>query len=204
MTNRDFAFDVDIGEEGALIVDAERENAVLIWGTKGGAEECAVLVNGDRLKSEAVKGGKHGELKLERVVGGEDEGHIRVVGVLGELDGECLLRATLGEAQGPRSGETYDVVFDAIDFRIEIAQLGHAAVTFGVDGDGAQVMLNSANFQNAGLHKCPSSNLFGKSAVCSRGLRCVPNFDVRIEPLVLEGLNRPEHCKASRVPCLHS
>ena len=90
MTNRDFAFDVDVGEEGALVVDAERENAVLIWSTKGGAEECAVWGTGDRLESEAVKGGEHGELKLESVVRAEDEGHIVVVGVFGELDGECL------------------------------------------------------------------------------------------------------------------
>ena len=92
MTNCDFAFDVDVGKEGALVVDAERENAVLIWSTKSGAEECAVWGNGDRLESEAVKRGEHGELKLEGVAGGEDEGYVVVVGVFGELNGECLCK----------------------------------------------------------------------------------------------------------------
>lgn len=88
---------LDVGEEGALVIDLEVEDAVLIGkferdGVSRGFGGGVGLVEGQR---QAVEGGEHGELELEDVVGGEGEGGPLVVGVFREGDGVGLALSPL-------------------------------------------------------------------------------------------------------------
>ena len=74
-----FALDVDVGEEWSLVVDAEGENAVLIGGAEGGAEDGAVGGVGDWLKIEAFEGGEHREFELDGVGRVDLQGRVMVV-----------------------------------------------------------------------------------------------------------------------------
>ena len=89
VANRDGVLLLDIGEEGALVVDLEVEDAVLIGQHKGGCVGGGILGRAGLVKGKgkAVEGRKHAELELEHIVGGDVEGGPGVVGVLGEGDG---------------------------------------------------------------------------------------------------------------------
>ncbi len=81
---------LDIGEEGALVVDLEVEDAVLVGeleggGVGGGGVGGVGGVGGER---EAVEGGEHGEFELEGVRGGEGERGPGGPGVFRE--GDCV------------------------------------------------------------------------------------------------------------------
>ena len=56
MADGDFPLDVNVREERPLVIDAEGENAVLVWQFEGGAEDGAVGGCGNGLEVEAVKG----------------------------------------------------------------------------------------------------------------------------------------------------
>ena len=56
MPDRHLALDIDVCEKRALVVYSERENAVLVGDSEGGAEEGAVWGLSDGCKREAVKG----------------------------------------------------------------------------------------------------------------------------------------------------
>lgn len=81
---------LDIGEEGALVVDAEREDAVLIGSDKLGAVHGASLRAAGGLEGQTVEGREHGEFKLELILGGELKGNPLVVGVFRHLNAEEL------------------------------------------------------------------------------------------------------------------
>jgi hypothetical protein len=81
---------VDVGDEGAAIVDAEVENSVLVGCPECDAENGCIRGLCDRGEVQALEGRKHAELKLDVVLGGGDEGSEVVVGVLGDLDLEVL------------------------------------------------------------------------------------------------------------------
>lgn len=53
MSDRDFPLYVHVGEEGSLVVDAERKYAMLVWKLEGTAEDSAVwcLRNGYKIKT---------------------------------------------------------------------------------------------------------------------------------------------------------
>lgn len=90
MAQRDFALDVDVGQEWPLVVDAEGEDAVLVGRAEGGAEEGAVGGGGDGGEGQAMEGGEHGEFELEGVGGWGGERDIVGLGVFGEFDCEGL------------------------------------------------------------------------------------------------------------------
>lgn len=81
---------LDVGEEGALVVDPEGEDTVLVRDGKLRAVDGAVLGAGGGLQLQAVEGGEHGELELQGIVGGHLEGDVPVVTVLGDLNAENL------------------------------------------------------------------------------------------------------------------
>lgn len=92
MSHCHLAFDVDVGKERPLVVDAEGKDAMLVRRAEGGAEKGAVGGGGDGGEVEAVEWGEHGELELEGVVGQDGERDAVGVCVFGEFDCEGLKR----------------------------------------------------------------------------------------------------------------
>lgn len=84
------AFDVDVGKERPLVVDAEGKDAMLVRRAEGSAEKGAVGGGGDGGEVETVEWGEHGELELEGVVGQDRERDAVGVSVFGKFDGEGL------------------------------------------------------------------------------------------------------------------
>lgn len=98
MTHCDFPLFLDIRQPGTLVVDFEREDAVLIGGGEGcGVDGCvAGLGEGggrgeERGEIQAVEGREHAEFELQGVVGREAEGNVVGSGVFGEGDAEGLV-----------------------------------------------------------------------------------------------------------------
>lgn len=89
VANGDGVLLLNVGEEGTLVIDPEVEDAVLVGQHKGGCVCRGILGRAGLVKGKgkAVEGGKHAELELEHIVGGDVEGGPGVVGVLGEGDG---------------------------------------------------------------------------------------------------------------------
>lgn len=81
---------LDVGEEGALVVDAEGEDAVLIGHSEMGAENGAVFSPARRSEIQPVEGRQHGEFQLQFVTGGNLEWNEPVTVVLGDFDMESL------------------------------------------------------------------------------------------------------------------
>lgn len=83
---------LDVGQEGALVVDLEVEDAVLVGQLEAGGEGGGVRggARGRGGEGQAVEGREHRELELEDVGGGDGEGGPRVPGVFGEGDGVGL------------------------------------------------------------------------------------------------------------------
>ena len=77
---------VDVGDEGAAVVDAEVEDAVLVGGLEGDAEDGGVGGCGDGRQVEAVEGRQHAEFQLDLIAGVWDEGLEAVADPLGDLD----------------------------------------------------------------------------------------------------------------------
>lgn len=77
---------LNVGEEGALVVDLEVEDAVLVGEGEGCVEDGGRLGCGGGVEVEAVEGGEHGELELEGVLLGEGEGNPLVPDILGDGD----------------------------------------------------------------------------------------------------------------------
>lgn len=82
---------LNVGEEGALVVDLEVEDAVLVGEGEGCVEDGGGLGCGGRIEIEAVEGGEHGEFELEGVLVGKCEGNPLVPDVLGDGDAVALL-----------------------------------------------------------------------------------------------------------------
>lgn len=74
MPYRHFPLDIDIGEKGALVIDAEGKNAVLVGKSKTSAKNGTIGCFGNRLEIEAVKWRKHGKFKLDGIRRRDDEG----------------------------------------------------------------------------------------------------------------------------------
>lgn len=62
---------LDVGQKGALVVDLEVEDAVLVRQREGGAINGGRVAHGKRLKVQTVEWRQHGEFKLEGIVGRE-------------------------------------------------------------------------------------------------------------------------------------
>ena len=69
----------------------------------------------------------------------------------------------LGEVCG--SG-TYDVVFYSVYLRIQETELGDVFISRLGRGDGAEVVLNFVDFEDAGFLKGPFGKLLGKDSIC--------------------------------------
>jgi hypothetical protein len=83
---------IQVGDEGATVVDAEVEDAMLVGGAEGDAEDGGVGGLRDGLEVEAVEGGEHAEFELDGVASGGEEGGEVVVFVFGDFDLEGLGR----------------------------------------------------------------------------------------------------------------
>lgn len=81
---------VDVGEEGAAIVDAEVEDAMLIGSLEGHTEDGGVCGLGDGSEVKAVEGREHAEFELDGVSGGGEVGGEMVTLVFGDFDLEGL------------------------------------------------------------------------------------------------------------------
>lgn len=80
----------DIGEERALVVDAEGEDSMLVGKGKSSAVHSAVFRAARREERETMEGRKHGELELHCIPVGDFERHEPVKCILGELNVERL------------------------------------------------------------------------------------------------------------------
>lgn len=74
---------VDVRNEGTLVVDTERKDAVLVRYLKGGGESGGVWRNRRRKQRKAVVRIEHSEFELEGVGGGDAIWDPLIVGVLG-------------------------------------------------------------------------------------------------------------------------
>lgn len=72
----------NVGEERPLVVDAEGEDAMLVWNREAGAIYSAVFGPAGWGQRESVEGGEHGELELHGVLRRDFEGDESVVAVL--------------------------------------------------------------------------------------------------------------------------
>lgn len=82
MPDCDLPLFIDVRDERSAIVDTEVEDAVLIGGLEGSAEDGGVCGTRDGGEVEAVEGRQHAELKLDVVVRIGNEGSQVVVGPL--------------------------------------------------------------------------------------------------------------------------
>lgn len=73
---------VDVRNEGALVVDTECEDAVLVGYLEGGGESGAVVGRGRRKQRKTVIRVEHGEFELEGVGGWDSVWDPLVIGVL--------------------------------------------------------------------------------------------------------------------------
>lgn len=189
---------LDVGEEWALVVDAEGEDAVLVRNHELSAVYSACLRAAGGLKSQAVERREHSELQLQLVLAGDLEGHPLVVGVLGHLNVEDLFLDKVISYRTHKSSEfriAYGLVLDAVDLGVQILR-GNLAL-------GSQVMLDLLNLEDTSLLEGPSSQLLGELAVDGRSLLAAGSLDRSREPLVLQCLNRAENSEAGRVASLH-
>lgn len=84
-----------------------------------------------------------------------------------------------------------------------MGQLSLVMVTERLFGNCVQMMLDFSDAKNSGLSKGPCTQLLCKVSVgCSDGF-AFGQFDLCIEPLVFQCFDRTQHCKPSRIPCLH-
>lgn len=90
MSQRDGLFLVDVRDEGTLVVEAEGEDAVAVWGLEGGVVDSRG--GGGLVEVEAVVGVEHGEFELDFVVGGGDIGDPADGCVFVEGDGVFLIQ----------------------------------------------------------------------------------------------------------------
>lgn len=94
----DLSLLVDGGQEGALVVDAEVEDAVLVGELEVGGEDGGVGVGRrgrEKLQRETVERRQHGEFQLDDVGRGRDEGDKVVVVPLGKFNLERLRTVSL-------------------------------------------------------------------------------------------------------------
>lgn len=78
---------LDVGEVGALVVDLEVEDSMLVGKSKVNAVDGSVVCGAGESQVEAVEGGKHGKLELEDIVFRKGKGNPLVPAVLGQGDG---------------------------------------------------------------------------------------------------------------------
>lgn len=95
VANGDLVLLLDIGEEWTPIIDAERENAMLIRDRKSDTVDSAILRAVFRQEIETVEWRKHGELQLQSILRGNFERHKPIEVVLGEFDVERLIDVVL-------------------------------------------------------------------------------------------------------------
>ena len=81
---------LNVRQKGALVVDFEGEDPVLVRQFEGCAEDGAVGCCADGVEWKAVEGREHAEFKLEAVCGGDDEGRVVGISVFGEFNVEGL------------------------------------------------------------------------------------------------------------------
>lgn len=90
VANGDLALFLNGSQKGALIVDFEHEDTMLVGCSEGGAVDCAVGRGGSREEWNPVEGRKHAEFELEVVVCRDGEGRVVCTIVLADFDGEFL------------------------------------------------------------------------------------------------------------------
>ena len=90
VTHCHFVLLLNVCEERPLVVDAEREDTMLVGSSKLGAVHGARLSAVHRLQSEAVEGRKHGEFQLQLVPVRDLERYPLIVAVFRNLDVEDL------------------------------------------------------------------------------------------------------------------
>jgi hypothetical protein len=90
MPDCDLPLLIDVCDEGAAVVDAEVEDAVLVGGLERDAKDGGVRGLRDWGKVEAVERRQHAEFKLDVVVCLRDEGGEVVLFPFGDLDLEVL------------------------------------------------------------------------------------------------------------------
>ncbi len=91
VSDGDLPLFIDGGDEGAAVIDAEVENTMLVRSLEGDTKDGCVRGFRSRSEIEAVEWREHAELKLNLIVGGENEWGEMVVGVLGDFHLEMLL-----------------------------------------------------------------------------------------------------------------
>lgn len=77
---------LDVGHEGALVVDLEVKNAMLVGQGECGAVDGSRVADTEGLEVQTVERGEHGEFELECVGGGESIWHPCVPGIFRDRD----------------------------------------------------------------------------------------------------------------------
>lgn len=90
MARRDFAFLVDAGEEGSLVVDSKMEDAVLVRKSEARGIDGRGLRLGHGLEVQTVEGREHGELELHLISRNRHKRDQLPILILGELNRKCL------------------------------------------------------------------------------------------------------------------
>jgi hypothetical protein len=90
VSNSDFMFLFYVAEERSLVVDAEGENAMLVWDGEGGAVDGAVFGHRGCCEVETMEGREHGKFDLERIVIGDGKRRKGVDDVFRQFDVESL------------------------------------------------------------------------------------------------------------------
>lgn len=190
VADRDLALLVERRQKGALVVDAEVEDAVLVGQAEVGREDRRVGVRwrrGQRRQGEAVEGREHGEFELDGVVGRGEEGLEVVLGVFGDLDLERLrLFLLVGGEEG--AGEcTHHVVLDAVDLGVVLRHVEVGSVDAGRSSALVQEVLQAADLEHANLLEGPGSELLGEVLVGRLHVLAVA-ADLGVKPGVLQHL----------------
>lgn len=172
VAHRDGGLFLNVGVEGALVVDLEVEDAVLVGQLERGRVGGAVGARGDGLEGQAVEGRQHAELELQGVLFGDGEGGPGVPDVLGQRDG------------------VGDVVLDAVDLGVALVALALLV----------EVVLDPVDAQDARLAKGPARHALGKVAVeRGHGRLGAVLLDLGVEPLVAQHVGAADDGDAGRV-----
>lgn len=195
VANGDFMLLFDVGEERALVVNAEREDSVLIGDGESCAVDGAVFRPAGGLESEAVEGREHGKFKLQRIFRGNLEGDVFIIDVFGDfnikdLEHSVSIRHITNAITVTL--QTYSLVLDPVKRGVQFRNRGFS-----------QVMLNLPNFQHPSFLERPSSQLLGKLLVDGLAFVTRGRLYTRRKPLVLQALHGAQNSEPRRIPRLH-
>lgn len=181
----------DIGEERALVVDLEVEDAMLVGEGEGDAIHGSIGSGAGAGQVEAVEGRKHGKFELENVVLGKGEGNPFIPAPFRERDVVRLKKRKKENVSANMqicavSCATYHIILDTVDARVQLIRV-------------LQLVLNAVHAQHTNLLERPARYSFSKLLVIGPEAISTGLANHGLKPLVLQHLGRSQNRHASRV-----